>query len=238
MKTHLNRHIDTRERNIECDICHNLYLTVDGLRSHRRFMHSAEGEFPCHCGKSFMKFSLLRNHITCVHKQPLKNCEHCGKNIKENFGKFNGCSHQTDAYDRELKNMVCNKCGKRFLNQTTLKRHPIRHGEKTIVCDTEGCGKKFFTKGCLQSHQDQHHLNLRYWDCSYKDCNTKFYNISGLNKHILVTHKKIKEKCPVGECKFHVGRRDYMKNHLKKHKELSHEEAEKYLAIIKKMKIG
>jgi hypothetical protein len=59
-----------------------------------------------------------------------------------------------------------------------------------------------------------------------------------LDRHVTLIHEKLRTPCPVGNgCKFSVGRRDYMRTHLKKHIELSSEDLEKYLNSVKDMKI-
>lgn len=48
----------------------------------------------------------------------------------------------------------CDKCGKEFFDETSLKDHHKLHGEKTFSCET--CGKSFMTKSKLKIHSDTH----------------------------------------------------------------------------------
>lgn len=52
--------------------------------------------------------------------------------------------------------------------------------------------------------------------------------------HVALTHENFKEKCPIPNCNFAVGRRDYMKMHVTKHTELGEDMIASLLVDIKK----
>jgi hypothetical protein len=52
--------------------------------------------------------------------------------------------------------------------------------------------------------------------------------------HIALTHENFRESCPVQNCKFSVGRKDYMRAHIAKHTELTQDLIEKLLEEVKK----
>jgi hypothetical protein len=54
-------------------------------------------------------------------------------------------------------------------------------------------------------------------------------------RHIKVTNEKHRVNCPVEDCKFMVGRRDYMKNHIRKHVELKPEVQTQMLDSVKEL---
>lgn len=59
-----------------------------------------------------------------------------------------------------------------------------------------------------------------------------------LGRHIAVTHEKVRVNCFVESCRFSVGRKDYLRNHIiLSHRELTEDVKNAYLAKIRDMKL-
>lgn len=200
-------------------------------------MHLPLEPVTCHCGMVFEKKTLLFYHINRVHKKigiEKVPCRHCGKllasdkNLKEHIEKFHND-----------KNFTCNSCGKILLSVRSLMTHQKKyHDEMKYKCDVMGCGKIFRFDGELLDHKNYAHLNLKNYKCTFSGCDKAYANNKARLSHHKLVHVKLRENCPVGKgCKFSVGRRDYMRNHLKKHAELSQTELEHYLKVISEMNL-
>lgn len=238
MSVHVQRHIpkEHRERSFECELCHQMYLTKSGLRAHKSHSHkspTAENHL-CSCGKLFISKARLYYHIRYVHNRHEHEspCPHCGKVVHNSFIKQHiRINHTEDGQ----KNYMCNVCGKQFDYKRRLTVHQKSHGEWKFVCDYPGCEKKFYINTQLTQHKKITHLKQTNFSCPHPGCGKGFFFSWKLNLHYKICHEKIRVNCPVAGCKFSVGRRDSMRNHLKKHTELHGAQLEDYLNNLKHM---
>ncbi|CRK86716.1 CLUMA_CG000549, isoform A [Clunio marinus] len=218
--THLSHLVTThsglehRTKDYQCDICNKVFFDKDGIKMHMTQCHG-NTKFPCDlCGKTFKCASFLKQHsIRCpmkVNNSSKIDCETCGKVC---IGPNSYLNHMINVHkiapDKEqlLKTDACDVCNKRFFTKHSLRDHQRTHRKRNLNCDFPGCQKKFITK-------------------------------AGIRRHIFTIHKNIREKCPVRNgCTYSAGRKDYMTNHLRNHKELSHEELQSYFNTIQTMNL-
>lgn len=70
-------------------------------------------------------------------------------------------------------------------------------------------------------------------------CDKSFFSANHLRRHIAVTHERIRIACFVENCRFSVGRKDYLRNHIiLSHRELPEDVKNAYLTQIREMKIN
>jgi KRAB domain-containing zinc finger protein len=235
---HIVTHIppELRVRDYVCDICSHAFVTEGNLKQHISYVHSGRN-LKCECGKMFKNPVNLRNHKNYTHnKESLKRkCEQCGEVL--NTGTL--LKEHIEIFHTEggRGNYVCSECGNHYDRKVSLLFHRRIHMKKTIPCDEPGCDRMFRTTPLMIKHNKSVHLKVKNYKCDRANCEKAFSENSMLLRHIKITHEKHREKCPVEDCKFTKGRRDYMKNHIRKHVELKPELQTKMIESLKEMEL-
>jgi KRAB domain-containing zinc finger protein len=238
---HIRSHIkiEHREKLFKCEICGKTYASDCSLRAHKNLTHTPHPpeSLTCHCGKAFKTKYFLRYHKTAVHMKHKYDvaCEHCQKVMRNKYDLRKHIRiHHTEGGKNNFK---CNDCEKCFNDRMYLQKHAQVHREKNLVCDVIGCGKKFGAQFALNIHKKNTH-NKQKLEFICSQCGKALTSYQKLKRHVTLIHEKLRAPCPVGNgCKFSVGRRNYMRDHLKKHVELSSKVLEMHLNSVKDMKI-
>ncbi|XP_033746013.1 uncharacterized protein LOC117331418 [Pecten maximus] len=199
-----------------CDLCGEIYKTVDSFRTHLEIHKDEDKTYICEiCGKAYNGFRKLKRHIretlhTDGNMQVTSkfSCVVCGKIFTEN-----SLLKKHLKYHRNRKLLNCGTCGKEFVYQSALDRHLETHlgTSSTLKCDK--CDRTFKKKHFLENHvQNEHVLKSCYI------CDKEFPK--GKLKYHLATHQE-NQKCDV--CgKICSGLRG-IKQHMKFHHALNGE---------------
>jgi len=106
-------------------------------------------------------------------------------------------THQhKDHFPPEERSFEADKfkcCGKLYSNKESLRKHKSNH--KRFLCPVEGCDRNNLTTYRLKLHLNRHAKGLYHKQSSLPDqtipcshCNKSFVTMSGLHRHISVSH--------------------------------------------------
>jgi uncharacterized Zn-finger protein len=197
--------------------------------------HATPVMLKCFCGKEFNLKHKLTTHIKRTHNNIRDHaCDVCEKRfftpkeLKVHILK----QHSPGYVDNSA--YFCEICGKQYASTKSLRTHMKYHQEPEYRCAFEGCQKGFITKLLLMNHEKTH-FGQRDHMCHL--CEKSFFSANHLRRHISVSHDKVRVNCFVEGCRFSVGRKDYLRNHIQTHRELPDDVKNEYLIKIRDMKM-
>ncbi|XP_011151956.1 zinc finger protein 501-like [Harpegnathos saltator] len=267
----LERHIrlHTGERPYACTHpgCTKSYRSSCHLKRHIKSHDPIKSCYKCnHCSKIFSNIDSLRSHYKQQHDQRKISCKECGENFKKKYRLVKhqtihsvptvpigiDCIEQVTMYKTRYK---CDKCPKRFINNTRLNRHKKTH-EKSYSCPVSGCSEVFDkwsllrqhkakhktehkcdkcnivlrTKRQLKIHSKTHSENRPIISCPYETCSRTYFYKSNLDHHIRMKHLDHKFCCDI--CSAELSSKQKLIEHTKR----LHESSEKDDKKLKKRK--
>jgi len=148
---HINTaHPDRKNKQLQCDLCGNVFRSKGSYDEHRKTVHSNDRSFTCNvCEKSYKSERVLKIH-KLRHGPANEICTECGKTFRlRSEVKHHMRRH---ANDRRIE---CDKCDKVFYRNSELKNHQRIHtGEKPFKCSL--CNYASTIKGNLDKHLKVH----------------------------------------------------------------------------------
>ena len=157
-----------------CNCCGKEVLTAH-MANHLLSCNPANvDKITCHiCNKTLSSFSMKKLHIEVVHNTPIKDCDLCGKKVK-NMG-----SHMLQVHsDRSRQQRIpCTVCEKTFSTKQAMRKHieMIHEDKKEQCCE---CGQWFKN---LYDHMKKVHGVGKQHMCN--DCGKGFVCNSYLKEH-------------------------------------------------------
>ena len=134
------------------------------------------------CQNSFTRQVSLNRHIAKRHKDAKFDCKLCGKHLPS-LKKLELHGEQGHPSDKKYS---CDRCAKRFVTRTKLKKHKRAH---TVFaehqCDL--CQKRFLSNSSLVLHKNIH-LEEKPFKC--EDCDKGFNQKGNLKGHLQKSHGK------------------------------------------------
>lgn len=143
-------HPHRRIKNIQCDLCGNVFKSKGSYDEHRKAVHTDVRAFECEiCNKTYKSFRVLKIH-RLRHGPANEICTVCGKTFRlRSEVKHHMRRHMND------RRIQCDTCDKVFYRNSELKNHQRIHtGEKPYKCSL--CTYACTIKGNLDKHLRTH----------------------------------------------------------------------------------
>uniref|UniRef100_A0A336LQL8 CSON011282 protein n=1 Tax=Culicoides sonorensis TaxID=179676 RepID=A0A336LQL8_CULSO len=193
LKQHMVESQRCKDANVTCQICSKVCGNRKALYAHS-LTHKEKTTFTCEIckTKSFTNRFNLDNHKASVHAIQVKEngsvfrCRLCEKQFSSRAELF---PHMTE-HQKEKIERLCEICGKSFFSMEALKSHCRTHSE--IVCNVDGCNKKFNTGLELCQHSQAQKDNKMF--CC-KECGKNFTKNSSLKLHERTHKNESTNKC-------------------------------------------
>ncbi|KAG5680922.1 hypothetical protein PVAND_010398 [Polypedilum vanderplanki] len=112
-----------------------------------------------------------------------------------------------------LRNVICQQCGKGFKTMNCLRNHKRTHLPERVYFKCDQCDKKYTQKVQLKKHIEIVHMNRRDFKC--ETCNASFGTKSVLKMHMLSHSDYRSEECSI--CGFRVHTKAKLRRHMKSH---------------------
>ena len=143
-------HPNRRIKNLQCDLCGNVFRSKGAYEEHRKAVHTEERAFKCEiCQKAYKSFRVLKIH-RLRHGPANEICTICGKTFRlRSEVKHHMRRHEND------RRIQCDSCDKVFYRNSELRNHQrIHSGEKPYKCGI--CSYACTIKGNLDKHMKTH----------------------------------------------------------------------------------
>ncbi|KAG4072573.1 hypothetical protein HA402_004662 [Bradysia odoriphaga] len=235
-----------------CPKCPKWFTEQYKLDGHIRSKHEGLKPYKCpECEREFCRYGAFEYHLRSAHKISLNTTTKC-----EFRCYYDGCDREYGLMDslnahikrahlgiipvRRDQKLICDQCGKSFVDGYTLKKHIYTHsGKLPHACKI--CPKAFATKVELKIHTMRHmkvrpfecptcgarkttnkelqaHLNFHSKEISYpcKECPRVFTSYGAVTRHVRIHHRNHKPYiCP--HCQRAFAKAETMKNHVMTH---------------------
>ncbi|XP_071441861.1 zinc finger protein 271-like isoform X2 [Hetaerina americana] len=203
---------DRKEHNKLCSYCNITFKSVRMFRKHMRSEH--QFRLPCRfCPTTCCSLHELNKHEAAHHKKTIKymlckNCERKFESVDE--------LREHELIHMHKDGLKCEICGEAFTYEVSLEEHiKIHGGEGSYLC--ESCGQNFVSFFIFRVHKLTHiYPDLQRCEL----CNSCFHDMSGLESHLEIIHKKKKYRCKLCVKSFTSG--ELLKEHKAEHHKMEY----------------
>ncbi|GAB0098900.1 hypothetical protein DMENIID0001_147070 [Sergentomyia squamirostris] len=202
--------IEPNQEDFICDICNMKFKAKRGIIRHL-LVHRKKENITCkHCSESFTTIHSMRVHVKEFHKvetqrkkKSVVSCTICSKTFKQDNLRQHMIRHS------DIKDQICEVCGKAFKRKHTLTHHmKIHTGQKPYKCDFPNCDRAFRDSNSYAIHK-RCHLDERPFPCNY--CGKCFRDRGTLRIHYRQHTGEHPYKCEL------CGKETKQKQNLKSH---------------------
>ncbi|GAB0097558.1 hypothetical protein DMENIID0001_132080 [Sergentomyia squamirostris] len=183
---------------MQCDLCHEIFLTYRNLEDHFRQIHGRKAYIPC-CRVKFRGLSHLGEHMKYHANPQAFRCPECGKCFKYQSSLD---LHRLNSHTpHEMRPYSCIHCPQRFVTAKMQRQHALVHAaaeERMHPCPN--CERSFERVASLKKHIQTHHAGEMSISC--QTCGQLFQDTQSLESHRRSSHRPRKLHCPVCEKTF------------------------------------
>ncbi|XP_005094685.1 zinc finger protein 91 [Aplysia californica] len=240
LSMHQRRHMGDKPHKCDFDGCDKAFTTSSELNGHK-LTHSKDALYCCDvCGKQYCSQKGLRDHKFKMHgigkpgryKCPYEGCAEMFH--KKEMYEIHLCTHSSEQL------LCCEKCGKRFGCQRYLdvhykvhkknEQHALNPPKRTVICEKEGCEKKFTSRLLMKRHVISVHHGRKprplpgvFYKCKVEGCGRQFSMRSTLSRHDKLVHKGgdyrhnrvvVRYSCSEKGCTKQFNRKNLLAEHL------------------------
>lgn len=209
----LERHMHRKTKPLICDICCWRGATKASIEYHMIKYHSTNIKLDCEiCGIECSTTNQLRIHMASHRQYKKYTCGECD----EKYLKVSELTCHLREMHNKIGNFHCEKCGRQFAWQLSLKNHMARHiGSKTMQCPH--CPRKYYTRFQMKRHIKESHEPRDQHKHLCNECGKTYSTISRLKTHQMTNHIK-RERLACSLCEKTFCSVAALRMHIKRHK--------------------
>ena len=211
---HVKNHFRCQDASdLVCVFCSKVCTSQKSKKFHERGHIEPQGEFVCEtCGKVFEVKFKLDEHFNRVHQIGNFPCNECDQVFHRK------CQlHTHKESHRPVKEIACEVCGK-LINKRLYNAHLKYHGPRKQKCSVDGCTKMYFSKTAVAHHIENDHEESKNVKCP--ECASVYPNEGKLRRHMSRSHTAPSFFCEVEGCSYKQTRKEYLKLHLRNHRDI------------------
>lgn len=210
----MKSHYHYEDSELACSFCPKIFSSGLLKKCHERSSHLTQNENLCcdKCGKTCLNKTRLSIHIREYHVLGDFPCNKCDKVFHRKSDLY---SHRAS---HRVVEIACEICGKLVKNNGRYNVHLASHGPPKFQCPVDGCVKTYASASSFKYHVENEHEAPKNVECPM--CNSVYPNQGKLKRHIQRSHTEPSFFCEVLGCGYKSTRKDYLKLHLRNHKDI------------------
>lgn len=194
----------SKKRNSKIQICTDCGQQFNRTKDYADHMKQKADVFDCStlqpipvkcylCDETF-KFNYMKKaHLEEAHTMAEYNCNHCDIITKT----AKSLDRHLRTHFEDIPEVICEKCGRKFLYVDLLKKHILQHHQQRSVYSCDICGVEVTMKQSILRHMKTVHLKMFTFQCEECGPGYSYANRTSYNAHLFRTHGKTPNiSCP------------------------------------------